>query len=335
MMKIKCIFIVLSCVVFFSCSVNSLSGESESDPDKSVLTFACWNTQTFFDAEVDGVEYDDFKNLSKWSREKYITRLGRLCEVMTSLNPDIFVLEEIESQSVVQDIANQLSGSDWNRNNTWRYACFAKETNSAIGCAVFSKYELSQLKTHSVCVKSQKESQPSMRPVIEVSVIVDEKKLVIFANHWKSKLGNEDSEIWRDWQEFSCAYNVDACISGDAASVCVLCGDFNRDATEFLICQNGSGKCNTKLRTLGKCVELYSPWFTDSGSLAFGTGSYYYNGNWERIDNILVSSNVHLSAFSARAQIPWAKSNCIPNEYSIYTGEGYSDHLPLMCVLTF
>lgn len=333
MERIKLVFVVVFCLFCFSCAMN-FDKEKKVARGNSTVSFACWNTQTFFDAEVDGTEYDEFKNLSKWSKEKYMTRLGRLCEVMTTLNADVFVLEEIENKSVVQDIANRLAGSDWNKNNTWRYACFAKDEGAAIGCALFSKYEITGVRTHSVCVKNLRINQPSMRPIIEVTLNVDGKVMTVFVNHWKSKLGDENTDIWRDWQEFSCANKVADCILDDSARICVLCGDFNRDVNEFC-CSFDSRLGNTNFRAIDGCVRLYSPWLTDSGGFVSERGSYYYDGTWERIDNILVTENVHLSAFSSRADLPWATSSGIPIEYSIYTGKGYSDHLPLMCVLTF
>ena len=111
--------------IFLCCCKNQLSpkplfseteGKSQNDsvfsgPVKSRVSIACWNVQTFFDAVSDGNEYTDFKNSSKWTKEKYSKRLDTLCEVMTTINPDIMVLEEIENEAVVQDIVNNLAGN--------------------------------------------------------------------------------------------------------------------------------------------------------------------------------------------------------------------------------
>ena len=88
--------------LFLCCCKNQLSpkslfseneGEQERYSDfsgekKSRVSIACWNVQTFFDAVSDGNEYTDFKNSSKWTKEKYVKRLSKLCEVMTMLNSD-------------------------------------------------------------------------------------------------------------------------------------------------------------------------------------------------------------------------------------------------------
>lgn len=335
--------------VFTGCSV-SLQNYEESDAS-AVISLACWNTQTFFDAEIEGTEYADFQNLAKWSKDKYLQRLSRLSEVIKTLNADVIVLEEIENVAVVQDIANQLAGNSWDKSKNWSYAAFGKDSGAAIGCAVFSKYEIKDLKFHSLKINTQKSVQPSVRPILELAVEAEGKPLQIFVNHWKSKSGGEESsEIWRDWQEALLAERVSCFLSqnGEAAA-CVMCGDFNRDAREFVCrfggkqtdfntifrgCPGGGGESGESGEGESKLIRVYSPWFTSSGSLATETGSYFYNKNWERIDHIFILGNIRISAFSPRVDGDWAGVNGIPNIYRQFSGEGYSDHLPLMCTLT-
>ncbi len=313
---------------------NDLSGYQASED--LTISFSCWNTQTFFDSECEGTEYEDFQNLAKWSQEKYLTRLSRLCEVMTALDTDIIVLEEIENASVVQDIANQFAGNNWGHGKNWSYACFAKEEGAAIGCAVFSKYQLGGVKVHSMNIKTQDQDQPSSRPLLQVSVLLGSKNLVIFANHWKSKAsGEESSEIWRDWQESILVDRITDLMNSNQDVICVLCGDFNRDVKEFVCTFNNNEKSeNMIFRGTRNNLELYSPWLDSSGDFTTEIGSYYYDKNWERIDHIFVLGNIKFSAFSPRATAPWAASNSVPKAYKLYNGEGYSDHLPLVGILT-
>lgn len=326
--------------LFFSCN-SAISDSGTSNPNAPVsISLATWNLQTFFDAVTEGTEYTEFKKASNWYETKYQARLARLCEVMNSLNADVFVFEEMENERIIQDIFNQFAGNSWNSKKNWTYACFSKHGSASIGCAVLSKYPLSNMKIHTMDIQSQKSKQPSMRPILQVTVNVGNKQLVIFANHWKSKSGGEvETEIWRDWQESVLAEKFLSLGIGTAA---VACGDFNRDAADFFCDFNSpaaSHKYNTLLRagSLSKepYAEVFSPWFLSSGKWAEKYGSYFFEDQWERIDNIFAFGDVKLSNFRSKAEQPWCLEDGTPFSYKIYTGNGYSDHVPLMCTLTF
>ena len=346
MKKIELIRLFLTSVlfafftVFCSCqnhfvkdSAFRRSGDSADKSDgRRKLSLVCWNVQTFFDASTSGTEYKDFKNSERWTKEKYLQRLNKLCEVMTSLNPDIFVMEEIENEAVVQDIANTLAAGAWDNKKSWGYACFAKECGSAIGCAVFSRYEICSLKTHCLDIRNQKEEQPSSRPIMQVTINTGSRELELLVNHWKSKSGGEEeTEVWRDWQELVLAERT-AMAGSDAALV--MCGDFNRSAEDFVLHTAESKKTNTLLRGSSGQVIVWSPWFRKNGEFALDTGSYFYNGEWERIDNIMIYGAVELSGFSTVTDSPLADEEGFPSAFKIYTGEGCSDHLPLKCLLS-
>ena len=296
------------------------------------ISLVCWNVQTFFDAVTCGTEYKEFKNSERWTKEKYIQRLNKLCDVMTSLNPDIFVMEEIENAEVVHDIANALAGGSWEKKKNWQYSCFAKNCDSAIGCAVFSRYELSGLKCHSLDIRTQSDGQPSSRPLMQLTVIAGNQEVELFVNHWKSKSGGEEeTEIWRDWQELVLADNV--LLNQSLGKVVVMCGDFNRSAEDFILFEEDRRHFNTLLRGTSGNAGVYSPWFRSDGKFATEGGSYYYNDEWERIDNIMISGDASVSFFATVTDSPVADEEGIPAAFKIYTGEGCSDHLPLKCVI--
>ena len=304
------------------------AGEVSSEKNISLV---CWNVQTFFDAVVSGNEYKEFKNAAQWNKEKYTRRLDKLCDVMKTLNPDIFVMEEIENEAVVQDIANTLAGNSWEKKKNWQHVCFAKDSDSAIGCAVFSRYEMTSLRTHSLDIRTQQEEQPSMRPVMQITLLVGNRELELVVNHWKSKSGGEEeTEIWRDWQELVLAEGVDGALE---TSPVLMCGDFNRSAEDFIL-QKTEGIENLALRGREKLVNVYTPWLRSDGNFATETGSYFYDGEWERIDNIMICGDVSMQSFTTVSEAPLADEDGIPLPYKIYSGEGCSDHLPLKCVLT-
>ena len=332
------VFLIFSCKGNLSPSQSfgkdgSLS-EEELPAGSGNLTFCCWNAQTFFDAVCDGTEYTDFQRSEKWTKDKYSKRLDSLCEVMTTINPDIMVLEEIENEAVVQDISNRLTSGAWDKNKGWQYACFAKANGTAIGCAVFSRLELSSLKVHALTINVHEESQPSERPLMEVCVHAGDKDFKLFVCHWKSKTGGAaETEIWRDWQESLLAGQLYKC--RDSGKSAVICGDFNRSAEDFIVLPRKKDGANIMLRgTDEKSVNVYCPWISADGRVKKDSGSYVYNDTWERIDNIFSFGDIKISRFQTVTIPPVADEDGKPIPYKMYTETGYSDHLPLKCVLT-
>ena len=346
---VSLLFLML-CVLFFGCGCSNLFDSSSGalafrKADKSELSVVSWNLQTFFDAADSGTEYEDFiGKKSKWTEAKYKARLEKLCSFMKAVNADIFCFMEIENAAVVQDIANALqigvSGM------SWPYVCFARESGASLGCAVFSRYEPESLTVHSVdyravvplsafCEFSAGEelSQPSMRPLMEVRFSLGNvsgdgnaagsgRRLALFTAHWKSKSsGAKSSEVWRNCQEAVLAGRIERAVA-DGYSV-IACGDFNRELSEFVYSRMEG--C-VDLRGNFGSVTVRSPWFTSQSN-----GSYCFQGVWNRIDHFFFAGDTECAFFSVYEEDDFVTAGGLPNSYDVWTGEGCSDHLPLIC----
>lgn len=325
-------FFVLFIFSGFLLSCSNQTASSHEAAEK-LVTVISWNVQTFFDGEKDNCEYEEFKKTSLWNREKYQNRLKKLCSVIEQLNADIYIFQEIENEKILYDISNQLAGKSWNSKNNWNYSCFSKPEGTAIGCAVLSKYELSNLTTHQLDIRSLKSEQPAMRYILQVAAKTENKSLTIFVNHWKSKSGGEEkTEIWRDWQESLLSRLLNEYSESTDNPQVVLCGDFNRDINDFVHKKN-----NVYLRNAGcgttSTVTVNSPWYNSTGGYTTETGSYYYQNQWERIDHIFVYGNIKVLSFSPCCQEPFAFQDKTPYAYHISSDSGYSDHLPVKAVI--
>jgi endonuclease/exonuclease/phosphatase family metal-dependent hydrolase len=292
------------------------------------FTLASWNVQTFFDGETDGTEYDDFKgSKSSWSRDKYRARLSRLCGAIKIIDADVLVLQEIENEAVVYDIANELNGY-MSQNKLYAFACFAKKPGSSIGCAVLSRFAIDSLTAHQTDWRKTAEPiAPDMRPIREVELLVfkDEPPVRLFVNHWKSKSGGEEqAAFWQKHQEQVLARRV----MRYAKQASLACGDFNRGIGEW----TRAGDDSVEVRDEeGRTAQLASGWLLFS-PLETGEGSYFYQDNWETIDHIFASGGASLVSFAALKDGPWVKqtsSGVVPFRYALFNGEGYSDHLPV------
>ena len=84
----------------------------------------------------------------------------------------------------------------------------------------------------------------------------------------------------------------------------------------------------------GGVFALYTPWTTE-----LENGSYYYKNDWETIDHFLLSAQLFDECgwdFDQCAVLnvsPFASEKGLPMGYNPRTGNGLSDHLPLLLVL--
>lgn len=327
--KLQLIFVsaVVFAAGFAACKTDLRIDEGSSENGRGV-TLCTWNLQTFFDSVKDGSEYTEFVKSENWNKDAYITRLVRLTEMMKIVDADVFVFEEIENAAVIQDISNQLAGKAWNPKYNWSYACFSRSPGSSIGCGVISRFPLIAMKNHSLDVRTG-ESQPSMRPLLEVTVEANGRNFTLFVNHWKSKSGGDvETEIWRDWQESLLGKKIE----GACRVVCA--GDFNRDIDDFYQSNNQVVLRVSDFGGLWEC-NVDNPWISEDGKPSFETGSYVFKNQWERIDHIMTYGDIYQEGFHPLAQDPWCDEKKYPVPYKVYTGYGYSDHLPLWTRLIF
>ena len=326
-----------------SCSDGPLDSlkEQASPVGDTQLVVANWNLQTFFDGKKDGCEYKEYQKAADWNEDTYKVRLERLCEFITQTDADIFIFEELENQDIFYDISNQLAGNghNWNQKKFWNYSVFAKEEGTAIGIGILSRYPLSNIKTHSMDIRIHNVSQPATRYILEAHASIEKKSLVILANHWKSKSGGEEqTEIWRDWQESILAQRMTELQKADTVAI-LICGDFNRDTADF-VCNLKNQKGwqeeyeNTLLRYAAfgytDYIGIKSLWFTEDGDYSYQKGSYFYDDEWERIDNMFIAGKLKKISFTPLDISPWASVQGYPIGYKIYSGQGWSDHLPLL-----
>ncbi len=297
------------------------------------LKIASWNVQTFFDANLDNIEYSEFIKSKTWNVESYKERLVKLCQVIKTLDADVFIMQEIENENVLYDIKNFLAG-EWNQKKVYKYSCFAKKSSAAIGCAVLSRVPLKSLKCHSIDVRLFQGDWSRSRPIMEVEVDQNGKPLTIFVNHWKSKSGGQaKTEKFRNCEEGVLAFFVSLALK---ANPVFIAGDFNKDIREFafqdkdilLRFWNRGKLCNE-----GICVK--SLWFDSEGEL-IEPGSYYFREEWSYIDNFFCAGQIEVLDFYVATQGEWCHEETkIPKKYSLWNKSGYSDHLPIVCKIKY
>lgn len=329
-MKTILFVLMISLCVFFACSCDVQNNFAQNNDSIKIVS---WNVQTFFDAQTSGLEYSEFKgSKTNWNKEMYIQRLERLCSSISKINADIIVLQEIESNAVMYDIVNYLHGY-MSYDKTYKYMCFGSQANASIGCGVLSRYPLAQMNLHQLDIQTEGK-QPQMRPLMEVSVFTQEENsesflFKLFVCHWKSKSGGQETaEIWQKYQESVVERLLKENIADKNERV-IICGDFNRDLNEFVF----DSECECCV-FMGE-IPVQSGWLISKDFA--GEGSYRYDGQWEKIDHFFSAGNVQIASFSAIVDGEWAcmddNGNIIPYRFSVWNGQGYSDHFPIECII--
>ncbi|GHU22255.1 endonuclease [Spirochaetia bacterium] len=324
-----------------------------SSPNPEGLTFASWNVQTFFDGVEAGNEYDEFRESRGWTPEKYQARLvafGNAVEKMPA--PDIFVLIEVENTGVLQDlIAGPL------KNQQYRYSFFGVNAGFSQGIGILSRFPFTETKIHSLTGASG----TTPRPMVEVRIERNEAPVVLFACHWKSKLGDAaTTELLRRDSARILVRRLRELYAEDPNIPVVIMGDLNenydefyrsgiltailpddeaaaelaQDHDNFLIISDQKPPVSSNFPP--EFPVLYSPW----GNELTG-GSYVYRDQWETIDHILLSAGCFdtiqwdFDSCEVLNQEPFASNAGIPVAYNPRTGNGLSDHLPLFLRFKF
>lgn len=345
----------------------SLSAGVENSSPRGSLRVVTWNVQALFDGSQTGTEYNEYLNEAGWGEEKFSARvsaISRAIDRITEGAPDILALEEIENPQCLEAIAQgELSKYGYG----WTY--FSKNKGASLGLGVLSRIPFVNTRVHGMVW----DQETAPRPVLELWLQPEDTPLVLFVCHWKSKLGGEDNTetlrrasarlILRRIREIRSEYphiptvilgdlneNYDEFYRREGKILSALLPD-DPDAAGFIDTASAGSEYATGnredflilSRTKPPTAEyfdmslpaFYSPWGQE-----LRNGSYYYKNSWETIDHFLLSEQLFdqagwdFSSCHVLDQEPFINPEGIPDIYNPRTGQGLSDHLPLMLVLT-
>lgn len=310
------------------------------------ITVLTYNVQNIFDAVDNGTEYYEYDpGNGEWNDILYNTRLLNLSEVIkTSVKggPDIIALQEVENLHVVTDLRElYLKGMGYRD-----IAATAKE-DSAVQVAVISRIPFDSVFVHDIsCGLSE-----NLRPVLEVDFQTGTKRVYLFNNHWKSRIGGAfETEYQRRYSAMILKERIESIFKSDPSAEIVALGDFNESHDEYIrtggeyctalipFSESAMPDCSSSLVLTGnldnlsfspKAFVMYDPWFNEQKEV----GSYFYKSEWETIDHCMIIGLSSLPEFSVAGAAFLLTPEGIPAEWNKRAGTGYSDHLPLLLKL--
>ena len=287
------------------------------------LTLLTWNVQNLFDDVDDGTEYPEFDPEKGWSRADFWSRCEALAKVIREAvpgGPDLLVLEEIESPRALEVLTDRFLGGQG-----YQYSLITPPEFPGMRTAILARWPILRAGVHYPEVPAA----GSLRPILEAEFDLGGRRLVVLANHWKSRIPTPAAtEGQRVASALVLAERFEALEARDDLPLVVAVGDFN---TSVELSRSAPSKAfsGTTERTLIGNTVLFDPWETAGEP----SGSYVYKGEWNRLDHIL------LSVASLRAG-DWEAGGFFPVRYapeplawSPRSRKGVSDHFPLVITL--
>ena len=321
---------LFSIIFFFSFELLSLE-----------FSVASYNPENLFDLEKDGTEYEEYIPYSQtWNKKAFTTKFTNIEKVINHLNADILVLEEIENKNTLLLLTQKLG---------YKYFIFDKKPKSAIGLAVISKYPIVAKEVIDVDPKADLE-----RNILKATFNIDNKRFVVYANHWRSKRTTESKRV-----KYALAL-LNHLKQKGANDDYVIVGDLNSNYDEFITFKyentlndtSGITGINHILNTVieGNYVEKnsilnhleivhFNPWLELPQQERF---SIKFRGENGTPDNILLSKNLFdnqgISYLNNSFRVFKPSYLLNPkgkiNRWDEKNKEGFSDHLPVVAKFT-
>jgi predicted extracellular nuclease len=267
-----------------------VSCSNEKYKKKRNLTIAFYNVENLFDTE-DNPHKNDNEFLpgskKKWTETRYIKKLENLAKVLSSINknelPEIVGLCEVENKKVLTDLVNTKPLSD----EDYKIVHYESPDFRGIDCAlIYRPNEFKVLESFPVKVKFKDKPNYTTRDILYVKGKTKNREILhIFVNHWPSRIGGlAKSEPRRVTAATILKSKIDSILAESPKANIIVLGDMNDEPSNKSLAQIlGAQKPGSQN---GNLINLMYPIHENK------KGSYNYRGNWNMLDNIVVSKSL-------------------------------------------
>jgi len=335
---------ILLITVLISVIASSFDGYGYNK--KRNFTVVFYNVENLFDTKntPDGRDAEftpDGKN--KWTEDRYLKKLDDISKVLSSVNknelPEIIGLCEIENRTVLDDLiaTKLLSGGNY------KIEQFESPDFRGIDCAlIYRPDEFKVLKSTPIKVVFADEPKFTTRDILYVKGETNNhEEFHIFVNHWPSRTGGlEQTEPKRMAVAKILKNKIDSVQNINPDANILVMGDMNDEPSNKSLSEVLSAKSPEVQNAV--LVNLMYPVHNSK------KGSYNYRGNWNMLDNIIVSAGlIDNQGFQCKEKEgyvfheKWMEYEVKNGEISpnrTYGGPNYyggvSDHFPVYIHLT-
>lgn len=308
--------------------------------ESDTLYISTWNIENLFDTVDDPDKNDeDFlpDGRKEWTQDKLELKLDNLAKVIKSMNegagPDVLGMQEVENQAVAEELMKLLDK---------KYKLVYAESPDGRGidnCLLYNSDKLGFISQNAITV-TLADNWPT-RDIIVVNLKNQfDDTLSVFINHWPSRSGgqekSEPNRIAAGTTLKNYMIENNFCTSDKFS---IILGDFNDEPDNVSIADHlGAVRYSCDL-TVEDC-KLYNLAYQMA---ADSLGSYFYRGDWNMLDQIIVSHNVaavntfnyicdSFNIYKPEFMVTltgFYKGSAIPTFGGKNYLKGYSDHFPV------
>lgn len=305
-----------------------------------------YNVENLFDTIDNPLTADEeFTPTGKkaYDTERYNDKLSKLSQVIANTklsNADALGLSEVENQAVLSDLIR----TKLLKQTKYRIVHYDSPDGRGIDCAfLYNAKTLRVLESDTNRFEISFAERPNTRD--QLYVLVQHKKskqkFNVFVNHWPSRYGGEEaSRPKRSLAANELKQFIAEKIEGNNYPV-IIVGDMNDFPNNESVLEILGA--DSTLSENGKSLfNLSYNWMN------LGLGSYNYKGDWNVLDQIIVSKNLLDTNGILRSYF----TEIIKEDFMLYTDSkgnkspsrsfggsnyygGYSDHLPVLLTLNF
>ncbi len=264
-----------------------------SQGEGGTIYIASYNVENLFDTINDpAIDDEQFlpSDSSNWNSEKYHTKLKNLAQVIDSMNggwgPDILGLVEVENRTVIEELVARIKNG-----KNYGIVHFESPDGRGIDCAMIFNKQYFTLSKADTAIVTLPNNWPT-RSILHATMLSPKGiEYHFFVNHWPSRRGGQDkSEDNRIAAASRLRAEIDKLFADDPNTNIIIMGDFNDEPTD---------KSITEVLKAAPVICDFAEHFPSDAlyNLSLekkiaGEGSYKFQGNWNMIDQMLISGNV-------------------------------------------
>lgn len=312
-------------------------------------TVMFYNVENLFDTVDDPNKNDeDFLPTSykHWNEKKYWVKLNNLSKVIVAADtqnaPDFVGLAEVENSTVMDDFTKKAGI----KKIGYEYLITDSPDARGIDVALMYKERSFRLIGHeNLTVSLLPYSKSTTRQILHAwGRVISGDTLHLYVTHWPSRIGGDKTtEPLRKCAAQVIRNSVNKVVETYRKPYIIIMGDFNESPSEAAVRETLMVRPLEKENSYSHLHDSVLVSLMDNAR-----GSYCYQGEWEQIDQFVVSASflnergvLNLESFKVfDADFLMETDKVYGGRHpkrtyngAKYSGNGFSDHLPI--VLTF